>query len=114
MAVSAEHRAAQRRTARQIEKGTYKPTSIGRKARETAKRKLARDEAHKNIKQRLGNYHKYDDGTVKANVYGGTTAESGKVPGMTLEQALWTMQADTEELRGHAASQHKGNPWFYH
>jgi hypothetical protein len=114
MAVTPQHRAARRRTARQIETGTYKPSNIGKKAREAARLKLTRDEAHKNVKLNLGPYHKYNDTTVKANIYGGTTAESGKVTGMSLEQAEWTRHADTEELRSRASSQYRANPWWYH
>lgn len=74
----------------------------------------AKDAAFLNIDGRLANYFKYKRETVLANVYGGVTSESGNVPGMSLAEARWTSQADTEELRAHAEPQYTGNPWFYH
>jgi hypothetical protein len=74
----------------------------------------ARDAAYYNVYSRLHNYFKYRDRTVLANVYGGETPESGTVPGMSLAEANWTANADTEELRANAAQQYTGNPWFYH
>jgi len=74
----------------------------------------ARDLAFLNIYGKLGQYHKFNRKTVLANVYGGETAESGEVPGMTLEQARWSADADTEELRSAASDQYRANPWFYH
>lgn len=74
----------------------------------------AKDAAYYNIKGRLGNYLKYNDKTVVANVYGGTTGQSGDVPGMSLSEARWTSRADTEELRSRAREQYQGNPWWYH
>jgi hypothetical protein len=74
----------------------------------------AKDAAYLNISGRLRDYYKYNDDTVLANVYGGVTSESGPVTGMTLAEARWTQQADTEELRSHAEPQYTGNPWFYH
>jgi hypothetical protein len=116
MATSAERRRAQRRTAKQVHEGTYKPSKIGAKARQVAgeRRTRLRDAAFYNIEGRLGDYHKYKRETVEANVYGGETSESGPVPGMDYAQAEWTANADTEELRSRAEPQYKGNPWFYH
>src|SRR6185437_3134198 len=62
----------------------------------------ARDAAFLNFHARLKDYVKYNEHTVTANVYGGVTSESGDVPGMTLDEARWTANADTEELRSHA------------
>jgi hypothetical protein len=73
-----------------------------------------RDYAFLNIYGKLGHYHKFNRKTVLANVYGGETAESGEVKGMTLEQAQWSANADTEELRSAASDQYRANPWFYH
>lgn len=109
-------RAAQRRLAREIHTGTYKPSGAGAKARQVATERLKglRDLAYYNINRRLSSYVKYKDVTVHANVYGGTTSESGLVPGMDYAQAEWTSEADTEELRSRAESQYRGNPWYYH
>lgn len=116
MAQSAAHRSAQRRLAREIQSGTYKPSKIGAKTRKAASERLTRlrDAAFYNIEGRLGDYAKYKRETVEANVYGGETSESGPVPGMDYAQAEWTADADTEELRSRAEPQYKGNPWFYH
>jgi len=72
------------------------------------------DKAFRNIHERLSNYAKYGEDTVRANVYGGVTRESGAVPGMSYAQALWTSTADTEELRSFASEQYRTNPWWYH
>jgi hypothetical protein len=72
------------------------------------------DEAYANFYDRLHEYHKYRDGTVRANVYGGETPESGEVPGMSRGEAIWTARADTEEIRSRARDQYIGNPWWYH
>jgi hypothetical protein len=74
----------------------------------------ARDAAFINIHSRLHTYFKYQRTTVLANVYGGSTSESGGVPGMSLAEARWSANADTEELRSHATPQYTGNPWWYH
>jgi len=74
----------------------------------------AKDAAYFNIKGRLGEYLQYNDDTVTANIYGGTTNESGQVSGMSLGEANWTANADTEQLRSRASQQYKGNPWWYH
>lgn len=74
----------------------------------------ARDAAFLNIVSRLHAYYKFNEDTVRSNVYGGTTAESGNVKGMSLAEAQWTSAADTEELRSNAEPQYRGNPWFYH
>ena len=110
------HRAAQRRLARQIKSGTYQPSGVGAKARRTARERISklRDLAYYNMNRRLHDYLYYNDDTVHANIYGGTTSESGPVPGMDYSQAEWTSQADTEELRSRAEPQYKGNPWYYH
>jgi hypothetical protein len=79
------------------------------------------DAAYDNIHDRLGDYHKYRDGNVRANVYGGIRGpqflgEGSQVdmPQMDIEDAIWTASADTEALRSRASSQTEGNPWFYH
>jgi hypothetical protein len=72
-----------------------------------------KDQAYKSM-QRLHEYLYYKDETVQANLYGGITAESGEVPGMSHAEALWTAQADIEEIRSYASPQYKGNPWWYH
>lgn len=74
----------------------------------------ALDTAYRNFRRRLSNYVYYNDSTVTANIYGGSTRESGTVPGMSLAQATWTAQADTEEIRSMASEQYRGNPWWYH
>lgn len=74
----------------------------------------AKDAAYLNIHSRLKDYFKYQRETVLANVYGGTTSESGDVSGMSLAEARWTANADTEQIRAHATPQYTGNPWFYH
>jgi hypothetical protein len=74
----------------------------------------ARDAAFLNIHGRLHSYFKYKRDTVLANVYGGATSESGNVPGMSLEEARWSANADTEELRSNAEPYYIGNPWWYH
>lgn len=116
MATAAERTAAQRRIAREIHSGTYKPSKIGAKARQVARDLLprTRDLAYYNINRRLSDYYKYNDATVRANVYGGTTAESGAVPGMDIELARFFADADTETLRAFAADQRPKNPGFYH
>ena len=81
---------------------------------EAIEKNNALDKAYANIKRRLSHYISYKRETVMANVYGGMTSESGSVSGMTLDEARWTTDADTEELRGHARVQYRGNPWWYH
>jgi len=71
------------------------------------------DAAHRSM-SRLQHYVHYSGDTVRANVYGGETPESGPVPGMSLAQAAWTAQADLEEIRSMASEQYRGNPWWYH
>lgn len=110
------HRAAQRRLAKEIHTGTYEPSGVGAKARRVASERLKglRDLAYYNMNRRLHSYVRYKDATVHANIYGGTTSESGSVPGMDYSQAEWTSQADTEDLRSRAEPQYRGNPWYYH
>lgn len=79
------------------------------------------DMAYTNIHQRLGDYHKYRDRNVRANVYGGLRGpqflgegEQTEMPQMDIADAIWTANADTEELRSRASNQTQGNPWFYH
>lgn len=81
----------------------------------------ARDAAYFNILGLLGDYIKFREPNVRANVYGGTRRpqhkdETGDIemPGMTLTEARWTAQADAEELRSRADNNYKRNPWFYH
>jgi len=71
------------------------------------------DSAYRSMR-RLSNYVYYNDDTVSANVYGGTTSESGPVPGMSVAEATWTAHADIEEIRSMASNQYRGNPWWYH
>jgi hypothetical protein len=71
------------------------------------------DKAYRSI-SRLKSYKYYDDETVRANVYGGNTSESGDVPGMSYAHADWTSTATIQEIRSMAADQYKGNPWYYH
>lgn len=52
--------------------------------------------------------------TIEANVFGGFTAESGAVPGMTLEEARFTATMSDDDLQTLAAPQYRANPWFYH
>lgn len=61
-----------------------------------------------------GEYLKYYEPTVEANVYGVITRESGEVEGMSYAQATWTANADMEEIRSMAREQYRGNPWWYH
>lgn len=72
------------------------------------------DRAFANFDGRLSHYVYYNVETVRANVYGGSTRETGDVPGMSYAQALWTARADTEDIRSMASDQYRGNPWFYH
>jgi len=72
------------------------------------------DRAFGNFDGRLSHYVHYNVETVRANVYGGSTAESGNVPGMSIAEATWTASADTEEIRSMASEQYRGNPWWYH
>jgi hypothetical protein len=72
------------------------------------------DKAYANMKRQVGGYFKYNDKTVRANVYGGRTAESGEVRGMDYAEALWTSTADSEEIRANASEQYRANVWFYH
>jgi hypothetical protein len=72
------------------------------------------DRAFTNFDRRLSHYVYYNRRTVRANVYGGETSESGIVPGMSYAQATWTASADTEEIRSMASEQYRGNPWWYH
>jgi hypothetical protein len=91
------------------------PHEVPREAEDEAfELNAARDAAFLNIHGRLHAYFKYKRDTVLANVYGGTTRESGNVPGMSLEEARWSANADTEELRSNAEPYYIGNPWWYH
>src|SRR4029077_19916991 len=87
----------------------------GKKAEQEA-RELNRllDKTDKTLHDRLHEYHKYRDETVRANVYGGITSESGEVPGLSPGEARWTAAADTEDIRSRARDQYTGNPWWYH
>jgi hypothetical protein len=71
----------------------------------------ARDAAFLNMHSRLQYYIKYNENTVRRNIYGDG---SRSYPGMNLNEARWTSQADTEELRSQASNQYPFNPWFYH
>jgi hypothetical protein len=72
------------------------------------------DAAYQNMYNSVGSYIKYHDQTVRANVFGGQTRESGEVPGMDYQTALWTSTADTQEIRANAREQYRANPWYYH
>jgi hypothetical protein len=74
----------------------------------------ARDAAYRNSVQKLSELREYKENTVRANIYGGETSESGYVSGMSLAEARWTSTATLEELRDRARYQEWGNPWFYH
>lgn len=87
------------------------PSSAELEARELNKWK---DKAYNSIVSKLGSLYKFNIDTVEANVYGGTTSESGPVKGMDLAECKWTARATRDELRAHASPQYKGNPWFYH
>jgi hypothetical protein len=52
--------------------------------------------------------------TIEANCFGGFTAESGAVPGMTLAEARFTATMNDDDLQILAAPQYRANPWFYH
>lgn len=52
--------------------------------------------------------------TIEANVFGGFTAESGAVPGMSLAEARFTATMTDDDLQTVAAPQYRANPWFYH
>lgn len=93
----------------------HEPTGPGKSVEEQA-RELndAKDAAWYNITGRFHEYIGYNEDTVTANVYGGTTSESGEVSGMSLAEARWTANADTEQIRSRASEQYKGNPWWYH
>lgn len=71
------------------------------------------DRAYRSMR-RFRSYIYYNDDTVRANVYGGDTSESGPVPGMDYATARWTAYADMEEIRSLAREQRTANPWFYH
>jgi hypothetical protein len=79
-----------------------------------------RDKAYLNIDRKLGpgrplgQLPKYNAVTVRANVYGGITAESWPVPGMDMTQVRWTASASEHELIERAFPQYKANPWWYH
>jgi len=86
----------------------------GLSAMQEAIRKNAElDKAFKSM-ERFKNYIKYNPKTVRANVYGGRTSESGDVSGMDYATATWTSNADMEEIRSMAREQFRGNPWWYH
>jgi hypothetical protein len=91
------------------------PTGGGISPEQEARRINAMlDKAYRNFHNKMHTYIKYNDNTVKANVYGGVTSESGQVDGMVYGEALWTSTADAEEIRANAREQYKGNPWWYH
>jgi hypothetical protein len=92
----------------------YRPVPAKTPEDEAYELNEARDNAYRNMHGRLQHYIKYKRETVLANVYGGETSQSDTVPGMSLPEALWTAQADTEELRSRAEGQYQGNPWWYH
>jgi hypothetical protein len=73
----------------------------------------ARDAAYASVK-RLRHYPNYNEQTVRANVYGGQTSESGEVPGMDYLTAKWTATAPVDAIKDYASEQYRKNPWFYH
>jgi hypothetical protein len=91
-----------------------------RKDNEALAPRIWLDKAYLNIDLRLGpgrplgQLPKYNPVTVRANVYGGITAESGPVPGMNLATAKWTAKASEDELIEFAWPQYRANPWWYH
>lgn len=99
---------------------TAKRTKTGGPGKPQSERDRWRDRAYLNIDRQLGpgrpggQYAKYNAVTVRANVYGGVTAESGPVPGMTTALARATAGMTEDELVEHAFPQYLGNPWYYH
>lgn len=114
---AAERRAAQRRTARELEAGR---SPLGGRYREIVRKATLRrkkDQAFKNFDDQLGEYLSYNKDTVREGVF--------KV--MNPAQVEWTITADAEEIRDRASAQtgadasyvivwngHERNPWWYH
>ena len=96
----------QKRQAKQKKTPTPQEQAISRNRR--------LDNAFRNFDARLGDYIKYNRTTVAANVYGGELPDGTDAPGMSDEQAIWTANADAEEIRSRASEQYRGNPWWYH
>lgn len=100
----------ERKSTVKIREGT---SAIDRAIIEATNLNTLRDLAYASM-YRLHDYVYYNDQTVRANVYGGITSESGPVPGMSAAEATWTAQADIEDIRSQASEQFRGNPWWYH
>lgn len=96
-----------------IQKHTPQP-QVKTPEQEARELNAAKDAAFYNIKGSFEFYLKYNEDTVLANVYGGTTSESGPVTGMSQAEADWTANASVQQLRSRASEQYKGNPWWYH
>lgn len=103
-----ERRRAQRRTARQLQRGER---PLGGEYQKYVVSAIRRN-AHNHIRTLLSHYFKYDDNTVEYSV--------NQV--MDIDQLTWTISADTEEIRSRASnnyyiSSYDGkdrNPWWYH
>jgi hypothetical protein len=103
-----ERRRAQRRTARQLQRGER---PLGGEYQKYVVSAVRRN-AHKHIRTLLGHYLKYWDETVEYNV--------NRV--MSMDQLTWTISADTEEIRSRASNRGymklfdgvDRNPWWYH
>lgn len=103
-----ERRRAQRRVARQLKKGER---PLGGEYQKHVVSAIRRN-AHKHIKDLLGDYIKYWDPTVEYNV--------NQV--MSMDQLIWTINADAEEIRSRAGNKYymqlfdnqDRNPWWYH
>jgi hypothetical protein len=95
-----ERRRAQRRTARQLERGER---PLGGEYQKRAVSSL-RVQAHNNFKRMLGNYFKYDDNTVRCRIW----------TQMDIDEIIWTITADAGELRSRAGDQTDTNPFWYH
>lgn len=102
-----ERRRAQRRTAEQLKRGER---PLGGEYQKYAVQSLRR-QAHTNFRRKVGNYRLYNDDTVRRHIY----------QDMDIDSIIWTISADTEEIRSRASD--KGyigifksgdNPWWYH
>lgn len=99
---------AQRRTARQLKRGERPLGGEYQKHVVASYRRMALQ----NVRTRIGHYFKYDDDTVYFNIY----------QVMNLDQILWTINADAEEIRSRASNRFyiklfdgdERNPWWYH
>jgi|SRR5580692_8458607 hypothetical protein len=107
----------QRQVAASLRRGE---SPLGGKYREIVRKateRSVRAKAQKHFHDLLHEYWRYNDDTVR----------EGCREVMTLDQARWTITADTDEIRDRATHQHAGpgsyviiwngrerNPWWYH